>query len=130
MWTMQYGLLFDNILIASDEKVVESYQETAWKPKFDVEKERKKAEDASDSEGLKGFWKAVFNYLYKVADLPFLGDHKVKVLAKVPAQTKTEKPNAAETPIIREAQKRRKSRMKLLLHLMEGTPGMTIRVQG
>ncbi|CAA2935212.1 calnexin homolog 1-like [Olea europaea subsp. europaea] len=76
IWTMQDGLLFDNILIASDERVAESYRGTAWKPKFDEEKEKQKVEEAADSEGLKGVQKVVFYYLYKVADLPFLGDHK------------------------------------------------------
>ncbi|CAI9766180.1 unnamed protein product [Fraxinus pennsylvanica] len=80
IWTMQDGLLFDNILIASDESVAESYRGTAWKPKFDVEKEKQKAEEAADSEGLQGVQKVVFYYLYKVADLPFLGDHKFKFL--------------------------------------------------
>lgn len=47
IWTMQDGILFDNILIASDEKTAESYRETAWKPKFQVEKEKQKSEDAA-----------------------------------------------------------------------------------
>ena len=54
---MQDGILFDNVLIASDEEVVESYRDSAWKPKFEVEKEKQKAEDAASgvSDGLKGF---------------------------------------------------------------------------
>ncbi|KAL0397190.1 UNVERIFIED_CONTAM: Calnexin [Sesamum calycinum] len=80
IWTMQDGILFDNILIASSEKVAESYRETAWKPKFEVEKEKQKEEEAKESDGLKGVQKVVFDYLYKVADLPFLGEHKAKVL--------------------------------------------------
>ncbi|XP_022872834.1 calnexin homolog 1-like isoform X2 [Olea europaea var. sylvestris] len=80
IWTMQDGLLFDNILIASNEKVAETYRLSAWKPKFEVEKEKQKEEESTDSEGLKGIQKVVFDYLYKIADLPVLGDHKVKVL--------------------------------------------------
>ncbi|CAK9186871.1 unnamed protein product [Ilex paraguariensis] len=82
IWTMQDGILFDNILIASDEKVAESYRETKWKPKFEVEKEKQKAEEqAADlSDGLKGFQKKVFDNLYKIADVPFLSDHKPKIL--------------------------------------------------
>ncbi|XP_019234878.1 PREDICTED: calnexin homolog 1-like [Nicotiana attenuata] len=80
IWTMQDGILFDNILIASDEKVAESYRKTAWKPKFDAEKEKQKAEEATTSGGLKGFQKVVFDLLYKVADIPLLGEHKSKVL--------------------------------------------------
>ncbi|RWW87938.1 hypothetical protein BHE74_00003207 [Ensete ventricosum] len=56
IWTMQDGILFDNILIASDEKVAESYRAETWKPKYEVEKEKQKAEDASvSSDGLSGF---------------------------------------------------------------------------
>ncbi|XP_031105140.1 calnexin homolog [Ipomoea triloba] len=80
IWTMQDGILFDNVLIATDEKVAESYRQTAWKPKFDVEKEKQKAEEDTDSDGLKGYQKVVFEQLYKIADLPFLGEHKGKVL--------------------------------------------------
>lgn len=80
IWTMQDGILFDNILIASSEKVAESYRETAWKPKYEVEKEKQKEEESADSDGLKGVQKVVFDYLYKVADLPFLGEQKVKVV--------------------------------------------------
>ena len=64
IWTMQDGILFDNILIASDEKVAESYREKTWKPKFEVEKAKEKAEDsASASDSLAGF-KVLFYYLY------------------------------------------------------------------
>lgn len=80
IWTMQDGILFDNILIASSENVAESYRETTWKPKFTVEKEKQKEEENIESEGLKGYQKVVFNYLYKIADLPFLVEHKPKVL--------------------------------------------------
>ncbi|XP_058195707.1 calnexin homolog [Rhododendron vialii] len=82
IWTMQDGVLFDNILIASDEKVAESYREKAWKPKFEVEKENEKAEEAAaaSSDGLKGFQKAVFDVLYQIADISFLSEHKSKIL--------------------------------------------------
>lgn len=81
IWTMQDGIMFDNILIASDEKVAESYRATTWKPKFDVEKEKQKAEEAAtDSGPHKPLQKAVFNVLYKVADIPFLSEHRPKIL--------------------------------------------------
>ncbi|KAI8529308.1 hypothetical protein RHMOL_Rhmol12G0215300 [Rhododendron molle] len=82
IWTMQDGVLFDNILIASDEKVAESFREKAWKPKFEVEKEKEKAEEAAaaSSDGLKGFQKAVFDVLYQIADISFLSEHKPKIL--------------------------------------------------
>ncbi|MBA0757165.1 hypothetical protein Gotri_020277 [Gossypium trilobum] len=81
IWTMQDGILFDNILIAKNDKVAESYRETTWKPKFEVEKEKQKAEDEStDSDGLSGVQKKVFDVLYKVADIPFLSEYKLQIL--------------------------------------------------
>lgn len=85
IWTMQDGILFDNILIASDEKVAETYRQTTWKPKFEVEKEKQKAEEetSSLSDSLKGFQKVVFDQLYKIADIPFLQNHKFKILDRI-----------------------------------------------
>ncbi|KAK9117759.1 hypothetical protein Sjap_016706 [Stephania japonica] len=82
LWTMQDGILFDNILIATDAKEAESIREKTWKPKFDVEKEKQKAEEeaAGLPSGLSGFQKKVFDLLYKVADVPFLATYKVKIL--------------------------------------------------
>uniref|UniRef100_A0A7N0VEM1 Calnexin n=1 Tax=Kalanchoe fedtschenkoi TaxID=63787 RepID=A0A7N0VEM1_KALFE len=82
IWTMQDGILFDNILIASDEKVAESYRLTSWKPKLEIEKEKQKAEDAAAgiSDGLSGFQKKVFDVLYRVADLAFLSSYKSKLV--------------------------------------------------
>ncbi|XAR67806.1 hypothetical protein NMG60_11002721 [Bertholletia excelsa] len=82
IWTMQDGILFGNILIADDEVVAESYRDTAWKAKFTVEKEKQKAEEeaAALSDGLKGYQKPVFDVLYKIADIPFLSEHKHKIL--------------------------------------------------
>ncbi|XP_048137199.1 calnexin homolog [Rhodamnia argentea] len=81
IWTMQDGILFDNILIASDEKVAETYRETAWKPKFEVEKEKQKEEDKdTDSHDLSAIHKKVFDVLYKIADVPLLDPYKPKIL--------------------------------------------------
>ncbi|KAK9995242.1 hypothetical protein SO802_019928 [Lithocarpus litseifolius] len=81
IWTMQDGILFDNFLIAKDEKTAESYRETTWKPKFEVEKEKQKAEDlaAGSDSSLKSFQKKVFDILYKIADLPILSTYKLKI---------------------------------------------------
>ncbi|KAJ7945201.1 Calnexin-like [Quillaja saponaria] len=80
IWTMQDGILFDNILIAKDEKVAESYRETTWKPKFTVEKEKQKDEDLeTGSDTLGGLQKKVFDLLYKIADIPFLSAYKLKI---------------------------------------------------
>ncbi|KAK1422417.1 hypothetical protein QVD17_25520 [Tagetes erecta] len=92
IWTMQDGILFDNILIASDEKTAESIRDAAWKPKFLVEKANLTAEEqAASLAGLKGIQKAVFDVLYKIADLPILGDHKTKVVGLIEEAEK--KPN-------------------------------------
>jgi calnexin len=48
---MQDGILFDNILIADDEKVATSILEKTWKPKYEVEKEKEKAEEAAAAAG-------------------------------------------------------------------------------
>ncbi|KMS97456.1 hypothetical protein BVRB_5g126880 [Beta vulgaris subsp. vulgaris] len=81
IWTMQDGILFDNILIAGDEKTAESYRKTQWKPKFDAEKEKQKAEEAAAqaADGISGIQKKVFDLLYKVADVPFLQPYQSKI---------------------------------------------------
>lgn len=81
IWTMQDGILFDNILIAGDEKTAESYRLTYSKPKIDAEKEKQKAEEtaATSSDGLAGIKKKVFDVLYRVADIPFLEPYKPKI---------------------------------------------------
>ncbi|KAK7318357.1 hypothetical protein RJT34_03056 [Clitoria ternatea] len=80
IWTMQDGILFDNILIAKDDKIAASYRETTWKPKFTIEKEKQKQEELdTGSTGLAGFQKKVFDLLYKIADLPFLSAYKLKI---------------------------------------------------
>ncbi|KAK8710814.1 hypothetical protein V6N13_146123 [Hibiscus sabdariffa] len=81
IWTMQDGILFDNILIAKNEKVAKSYRDTEWKPKFEVEKKKQKAEEQANGSGeLEGFQKQVFDVLYKVADIPFLSKYKPQIL--------------------------------------------------
>jgi calnexin len=81
IWTMQDGIIFDNILIAGDEKTAESFRSKTWKPKFDVEKEKQKAEDDSAVPGeLSGLQKKVFDVLYKIADIRFLEAYKIKII--------------------------------------------------
>ncbi|KAJ9559485.1 hypothetical protein OSB04_004645 [Centaurea solstitialis] len=59
-------------------------RDSTWKPKFTVEEEKQKAEEkAAGFEGLKGIQKAVFDGLYKIAELPFFGAHKTKLLELV-----------------------------------------------
>ena len=82
IWTMQDGILFDNILIADDEKVATSILEKTWKPKYEVEKEKEKAEEAAAAagDGLSEFQKKIFDVLYKLADIPFLEPYKTKII--------------------------------------------------
>ncbi|CAA7396012.1 unnamed protein product [Spirodela intermedia] len=82
IWTMQDGILFDNILISDNEKVAESYRETVWKPKYQVEKEKEKAEEKAPGlpGSLSGIQKKVFDVLYKVAGIPFLEPYRPKII--------------------------------------------------
>lgn len=93
IWTMEDGILFDNILISNDEKVAESYRKTTWKPKFEVEKEKQKVEEAASgsSDGPSGLQKKVFDVLYKIADIPFVESYKLKILDVIEKAEK--KPN-------------------------------------
>ncbi|KAK9066337.1 hypothetical protein SSX86_013659 [Deinandra increscens subsp. villosa] len=88
IWTMQDGILFDNILIASDEKTAAMIRDATWKPKFLIEKAN---QTAGSSDRLKGIQKSVFDVLYKIADLPILGGHKMKVVELIEEAEK--KPN-------------------------------------
>ncbi|GAB4845818.1 hypothetical protein Ancab_039227 [Ancistrocladus abbreviatus] len=81
IWTMQDGILFDNMLIADDEKIAEAYRKALWKPKFEVEKEKQKAEEAATGQdGLSGIQKKIFDLLYRIADVPFLEAYSPKIL--------------------------------------------------
>jgi len=42
IWTMQDGILFDNILVTCNEGVVSEHRDTTWKPKFHMEKKKEK----------------------------------------------------------------------------------------
>jgi hypothetical protein len=76
---MQDGILFDNIVIADDEKVASSILEKTWKPKFDVEKEKQKAEQAAagSSDGLSEFQVIQSSDIFQaiMLDTPSVGNH-------------------------------------------------------
>ncbi|XP_071712367.1 calnexin homolog [Rutidosis leptorrhynchoides] len=81
IWTMQEGILFDNILITNEETTAASIRDATWKPKFLIEKDNITIEEeAASMDGLKGIQKSVFDVLYKIADLPILSGHKMKVV--------------------------------------------------
>ena len=81
IWTMQDGILFDNILITRDDKLAEEYREKTWRAKFNIEKEKQKSEDEEAIPGeLSGLQKKVFDILYGIADIPFLASYKMKIV--------------------------------------------------
>nr|GEW32668.1 calnexin homolog [Tanacetum cinerariifolium] len=70
IWTMQDGILFDNVLIAGDEKVAATIRDKTWKPKFLVEIEKQEEDEKETSiEGQKGIQKVVFDVFYKIAEI-------------------------------------------------------------
>ena len=48
IWTMQDGILFDNILITDNEKAAELSRGKTWKPKYQVEKEKEKEKEKAE----------------------------------------------------------------------------------
>jgi calnexin len=50
IWTMQNGILFDNILVTYDEAETAAYRETTWKPKFVAEKVKVVEEEKADEQ--------------------------------------------------------------------------------
>ncbi|KAK4836622.1 hypothetical protein QYF36_025501 [Acer negundo] len=81
IWTMQDGILFDNILIASNEEVAHSYRDDTWKPKFKVEKQKQKEEAATaSSDFLFRVQKGVFDLFYKIANYTLFDKYKPKIL--------------------------------------------------
>ncbi|CAK9222672.1 unnamed protein product [Sphagnum troendelagicum] len=83
IWTMQDGILFDNVLVSHDEAAATEYREKTWKPKFDAEKEKEAAEVKLDDPGklsaLDGIKAKVFEVLYKIVDIPFLANYKSQI---------------------------------------------------
>eukprot|EP00850_Spirogloea_muscicola_P008759 SM000047S16898 [mRNA] locus=s47:670493:674727:+ [translate_table: standard] len=77
IWTMNDGMLFDNILVTHDEDVANEYLETAWRPKYDAEKRLKDEEEAKEATKSKkpsgNNWEAkMFEILHKIPKVPFL----------------------------------------------------------
>ncbi|XP_078161820.1 calnexin homolog 1-like [Carex rostrata] len=83
IWTMQDGILFDNILIADDEKVAASYRETTWKPKYDVEKEKQKFDETAPHSGAPAvleFQKMLFNLIYLIVEFSSPEEYKSRII--------------------------------------------------
>jgi len=84
IWTMQDGILFDNILVAHDEGVAAEYRKTTWEPKYSAEKEKeaaevKKADAKVEKTSLDNIKEKVFEVLKKAADVPFLAKYKEQI---------------------------------------------------
>lgn len=87
IWTMQDGIIFDNILVANDEELAKHYRDTEWKLKLEVEKAKQKKEDreeaGADLNALSKVQSQVFKFLYQIADIPLLGSQKEKLLTLI-----------------------------------------------
>ncbi|KAH7300066.1 hypothetical protein KP509_24G043600 [Ceratopteris richardii] len=85
IWTMQDGILFDNILITNDEKIASIYREQ-WKAKYDIEKEQQKKEEAEKAARENAFVRMqnkLFKFLYDMAELPSLAPQREMLLALI-----------------------------------------------
>ncbi|KAI5069648.1 hypothetical protein GOP47_0015949 [Adiantum capillus-veneris] len=83
IWTMQDGILFDNVLITSNEDLAAEYRDMEWKVKFNVEKMQQKKEEAEEAAKKSLFVKVqdmVFKTLYHIAELPMLASQKDKLV--------------------------------------------------
>jgi len=83
LWTLQDGILFDNIYIGKSEKEASHLAETLWRPKYDSEV----AEGVKDTP--KSGWKDLLQDLFVA-----LGEF-TNALVKDPLKAVTEKPNIA-----------------------------------
>lgn len=84
IWTMQDGILFDNILITTDETEAAKLREKTWKLKFDKEeKEEKKAAPSAEAGALDSYKKKLFSYARDAVEAPFLASYKPKLLELV-----------------------------------------------
>ncbi|MCO5583688.1 hypothetical protein L7F22_037601 [Adiantum nelumboides] len=83
IWTMQDGILFDNMLITSNVDVAAEYREKEWKIKYEAEKAQQKKEEAVEAAKESLFVRVqdmVFKPLYHLAELPMLASQKDKLV--------------------------------------------------
>ncbi|KAL2631672.1 hypothetical protein R1flu_016358 [Riccia fluitans] len=85
IWTMQDGILFDNVLVTHDEEEATGYREKTWKPKFEAEKskaaeEEEKEKEASTPSAFESFKEKVFELLYQIPEISFLAPYKEKII--------------------------------------------------
>lgn len=85
IWTMQDGIVFDNILVTHDEEEAKKYRETTWKPKFDAEKAKAAEEEEKEKEvaspgAFDSFKEKIFELLYRIPEISFLAPYKEKII--------------------------------------------------
>ncbi|MCO5592846.1 hypothetical protein L7F22_046850 [Adiantum nelumboides] len=81
IWTMQDGILFDNILVATDEAEAAKIRETTWKVKFAAEKEDEdKAAPPTEGGAVDEYKKKLFSFARDAVEVPFLASYKPKLL--------------------------------------------------
>ncbi|CAM6096034.1 unnamed protein product [Calypogeia fissa] len=95
IWTMQEGILFDNVLVTYDEAEAEAYRETTWSPKWTAEKVKKVDEEeeaATEPEETvtATLNKKVFELLYKIPEIPFLAAYKDQIVELLEQAEKNE----------------------------------------
>ncbi|KAH7373238.1 hypothetical protein KP509_17G045700 [Ceratopteris richardii] len=83
IWTMQDGILFDNILITTDETEASKIRETTWKVKFDAEKEDETVAAPADDGIVNTYKRKVFSFARDAIEAPFLASYKPKLLELV-----------------------------------------------
>ncbi|XP_044460439.1 calnexin homolog 1-like, partial [Mangifera indica] len=92
IWTMQDGLLFDNILITRDEHVASSYRETTWKPKYEAEKAKQRAQELASLDFVTRFQQWALKMLFRIADHPYMEayrHHLFDIIEKVEDEPKS-----------------------------------------
>ncbi|MCO5549187.1 hypothetical protein L7F22_002653 [Adiantum nelumboides] len=83
IWTMQDGILFDNMLITNNVDLAAEYREKEWKIKYEAEKAQQKKEEAAEAAKESLFVRVqnmVFKPLYRLAELPMLASQKGKLV--------------------------------------------------
>ncbi|CAK9226050.1 unnamed protein product [Sphagnum troendelagicum] len=88
IWTMQDGILFDDILVTHDEADAQKYRDKTWKPKFDAEKQREAMEDKENdimnvNRPPRNMKEWIFETMFKIADIKFLAPHKLSIIQSV-----------------------------------------------
>ncbi|MCO5568640.1 hypothetical protein L7F22_022339 [Adiantum nelumboides] len=80
IWTMQDGILFDNMLITSNVDVAAEYREKEWKIKYEAEKAQQKKEEAVEAAKESLFVRVTWFSSLCTTSLPMLASQKDKLV--------------------------------------------------